>query len=70
MGGELDGVTGQLRHSREKSAKLAGRSLAFVSLDEVNQAAVQHWTGLACFALGLKRPFFQSPILFSVNSIL
>ena len=61
LGGEVDGVSGVLRHSRNKSAKLACRSLALLSMDEVGQAAVQHWAGMTCFALGFQRPFFFLP---------
>ena len=49
LGGELDGITGVLLHERSKSAKLAMRTLALLSIDVVSQASVQHWAGLFLF---------------------
>ena len=60
LGGELDGVLGVLRHSREKGQVLALRSLALLSLRSVPQVAVQHWAGSYCFAAGFRRCLFST----------
>lgn len=59
LGSELNGKTGLLRHRRDKSMNLFGRTLARLSLDEVGQAPIQHWCGLLCFAAGFRRPLFS-----------
>ena len=59
LGCELDGVAGLLRHRRDKTRNLFNRTLALLALQEVGQAAVQHWSGLFCFAAGFQRPLFS-----------
>ena len=60
LGGELDGVGGRLRHSREKGVTLCKRALALLSMREVPQVAVQHWAGSFCFAAGFRRSLFST----------
>lgn len=60
LGSELDRVAGLLRHRRNKTHSLLGRSLALLAMLAVCQAAVQHWCGLCCFAAGFQRPLFAA----------
>ena len=55
----MDGVTGKVSHSREKSFKFMCKTLALLSLDSVSQTSLQHWAGLFCFGAGFEDPFFQ-----------
>ena len=57
LGGEIDGVTGKISHSREKSFKFTRKALALLSLDSVSQTSLQHWAGLFCFGAGFRRLF-------------
>ena len=59
LGGEIDGVTGKVSHSREKSSKLMCKTLALLSLGSVSQTSLQHWAGLFCFGAGFRRPLFS-----------
>ena len=58
LGGELDGLRGVLMHARDKNFKFASRTLALLSLPEVPQVALQHWTGIFCFMASFRRPLF------------
>ncbi len=58
LGGELDGVNGELRHARETGQRFMGKSLALVSLRRVPQVALQHWCGFVCFLCSFRRPLF------------
>ena len=55
----MDGVTGKVSHSREKSFKFMCKTLALLSLDSVSQTSLQHWAGLFCFGAGFRRPLFS-----------
>ena len=59
LGGELDGISGKLRVSQEKSHAFASKTAAILSCGRVNQVACQHWAGIACFSAGFRRPIFQ-----------
>ena len=59
LGGEIDGVSGKVSHSREKSFKFMCKTLALLSLDSVSQTSLQHWAGLFCFGAGFRRPLFS-----------
>ena len=59
LGGELDGVSGILRVSQEKSHVFASKTAAILSCKQVNQVACQHWAGVACFSAGFRRPIFS-----------
>ena len=58
LGGELDGVVGVLMHARDKGSRLANRTLAILSLEQVPQVTVQHWAGFVCFMASFMRPLF------------
>ena len=59
LGGELDGISGILRVSQDKSHGFACKSAAMLSCKQVNQVASQHWAGVACFSAGFRRPIFS-----------
>ena len=58
LGGGIDGITGKVSHSREKSSTFMCKTLALLSLDSVSQTSLQHWAGLFCFGAGFRRPLF------------
>ena len=58
LGGELDGVSVYLRHSRVKSHALNNKTLALLSMSQTPQAPLQHWADVKCFAAGYRRPMF------------
>ena len=53
LGGQLDGISGRLSHSREKGLAFIGTTLSLLALEVVPQVAVQHWAGLFCFCVPL-----------------
>ena len=59
LGGELDGISGILRVSQDKSHGFACKSAVMLSCKQVNQVASQHWAGVACFSAGFRRPIFS-----------
>ena len=59
LGGEVDGLSGRIMHSREKGFKMMLKTLALLTLDRVSRTHVQHWCGLFCFAAGFRRPLFS-----------
>ena len=59
LGGGLDGLLGVLMHARDKNFKFSSRTLALLSLPEVPQVALQHWSGLFCFMASSRRPMFS-----------
>ena len=59
LGGEVDGLAGVLMHERSKGHKFIAKSLCVLSLDKVNQATVQHWSGCFCFLASFRRPLFS-----------
>jgi hypothetical protein len=58
LGGEFEGVHGVMRHARDKGEMFLGKSLALLSLSDVPQVSLQHWSGLFCFMAAFRRPLF------------
>ena len=58
-GGELGGARGMIQHARDKSQRLATRSLGILSQDEASEVMLQHWAGLYCFAASFRRNLFS-----------
>ena len=59
LGGEIDGLSGRIMHSREKGLKLMLKALVLLTFGQVSQTHVQHWCGLFCCASGFRRPLFS-----------
>ena len=58
LGGELDGVRGNLRRSRDKGQRLVARSLALVCQEDSSLVMLRHWAGIFCFASSFRRNLF------------
>jgi len=58
LGGELNGVTGRLSVSHDKSVMMICKALGLASENLVTQASLQHWAGIFCFSAGFRRPLF------------
>ena len=55
----MNGVSGKVSRSREKSFKFLCKTLALLSLGSVSKTSLQHWAGLFCFGAGFRRPLFS-----------
>lgn len=58
LGGELDGVRGDLQHACDKRQRLLSRSLGIISQEDVSQVMLQHWAGIYCLAASFRRSLF------------